>query len=390
MTSLPATSAPTQPFFGALESLRGIAALIVVIYHLPPWHAAFYDVQVIRHGYLMVNFFFVLSGFVLFHSYGQRIATGAAYLKFAALRLGRLYPVHILFVLPFLLIELGKYRAFTHGASMASSPSLAKIGNTLLANLLLLQGLGFTSNDPAFNFPNWSISTEFYAYLIFGAVVLFFSGRAFVAVSLLLVTTCVSAVLLYAADLGEHANMLRCIAGFFIGCLTRVAFGRVLTRRLSFDWPAVVAALCLVGMSLHWKAHIQGGSWYEMLAYPLSALLILSLLLTPKSRLNRLLLSRPLRFLGEISYSLYLCHALVQWCARQTCRALFKRPEITIDGINATPLSFSEALVAVSGVLGITLLLGWLTYRWVEAPARDASRRHISAFLTARSAEPSA
>jgi len=376
-----------QLFFGALESLRGIAALIVIIYHLPPWHLGLYEVQFIRHGYLMVNFFFVLSGFVLFHSYGERIKTGAAFGKFAALRLGRLYPVHILFVLPYLLIELSKYRAFMHGAvQLSSPPSLTKIWHTLVANVFLVQGTGFTSNEPAFNFPNWSISTEFYTYLIFGLVVLFFSGRSFVIASLTLVTSCVGAVLLFAASLGEHANMLRCVAGFFVGCMARIAFAQLRGRVTRSEWPLIFASLCVLALALPWKAHVQGGAWYEMLSYPLAAALILSLLLAPSSLLNKALLSRPLRWLGEISYSLYMCHALIQWCARQACRVLLKRPEITVDGISATPLSLGEAVIAGTSVISITLFVGWLTYRWVEAPARDAARRQITAALSLRRA----
>lgn len=79
--------------FMGLDGLRGVAALIVVIYHRRFWVAGFED----WHGYLAVDFFFLPSGFVISHAYGGRLASGQLSPdRFAVARVIRLYPLIVL------------------------------------------------------------------------------------------------------------------------------------------------------------------------------------------------------------------------------------------------------------------------------------------------------
>src|SRR5271165_7035382 len=116
----------------ALTPLRGLAALAVLSWHaeLPP------------RGYLGVDLFFLLSGFVMMHAYGQMQAGMGAYLQFLKARLARIYPVHLL-VLVLLLPQLQSSPAFSLGG--------------LLSSLLLLQS---PWHSMCWNFCSWSISAE--------------------------------------------------------------------------------------------------------------------------------------------------------------------------------------------------------------------------------------
>ena len=371
-----------REFFGSLDALRGVAALLVVLYHLPGWLDPVFEIQLIRHGYLMVNFFFVLSGFVLFHSYAGRIGNGLSFLKFVALRVSRLYPVHLLFVLPFAALEVAKYVAFRRYGMMGSSgvaPSIANIVTTFVANLFLVQGLGVTENPTPFNFPNWSISTEFYTYLVFAIGMLCFSRRGFRVFAIAIVALSVGALVGFGAKLGDLGNMPRCLSGFFFGCLTRAAFEGWRGRTLQRDWPSWIAALALLLLSLRWHSPVQGATWLEQLAMPISALLIVTLLLTPTSRLNRLLNTRPLRWLGEISYSLYMSHAIVQWVARQLCKPF--ETAVVVDGTARDRLPLALGIAAYVLVTLVTLLVARISYLLVEAPLRDKARRGINAWM---------
>jgi len=98
---------------GELESVRGVAALLIVFYHMPVWHGALYGLKFVRNSYLMVDLFFVLSGFVINLNYGERLTSAKSLGRFQLLRLGRLYPVHLIFLLLFLLLETGKWVAAT-------------------------------------------------------------------------------------------------------------------------------------------------------------------------------------------------------------------------------------------------------------------------------------
>ena len=80
--------------FTRLESLRGLAAIMVVLYH-SPFRFAESSAPIVTNSYLFVDLFFVLSGFVMAYAYGDKIRGGMGFGEYVALRLGRLYPLHL-------------------------------------------------------------------------------------------------------------------------------------------------------------------------------------------------------------------------------------------------------------------------------------------------------
>src|SRR2546425_10965309 len=86
--------------FIALESWRGIAACLVALFHLDAY-SHLYDVPLLRNAWLFVDFFFVLSGFIIAANYQQRLLEGFGIGRFILLRLGRIYPLH------FVMLALG-------------------------------------------------------------------------------------------------------------------------------------------------------------------------------------------------------------------------------------------------------------------------------------------
>jgi peptidoglycan/LPS O-acetylase OafA/YrhL len=94
-----------------LESIRGVAALLVVLFHIPGWHPSFYYIGFIRNSNLMVDLFFVLSGFVIYKAYSVKIQNKMDLFRIQFLRFGRLYPVHLLLLLLFQGVEFAKYYA---------------------------------------------------------------------------------------------------------------------------------------------------------------------------------------------------------------------------------------------------------------------------------------
>lgn len=125
-----------------LESIRGLAALLVVFFHLPKWHPLL-DNGLINNSYLMVELFFVLSGFVIFNAYGENIQTKQALLRFQFLRFGRLYPVHLIFLFVTLAIESAKYIAATHFGIQANTSAPFEINSpaAFIKHLLLISAV---------------------------------------------------------------------------------------------------------------------------------------------------------------------------------------------------------------------------------------------------------
>ena len=154
--------------FRVLDSWRGIAALFVAIFHLNVL-SAIYSLDFIRNGYLFVDFFFVLSGFVITHTYSDRLGTLQSLGTFAIRRLGRLWPLHVVVLLAFVAVEGAKAISAARGASFYKPPFTDGTSpGSILTNLFFGQSYGI-ERQLTWNPPSWSICAEFWTYFIFAA-----------------------------------------------------------------------------------------------------------------------------------------------------------------------------------------------------------------------------
>jgi peptidoglycan/LPS O-acetylase OafA/YrhL len=352
-----------------LESIRGIAALLVVLYHIPNWNALLYELPIIRNSYLMVNLFFVLSGFVIYKSYADNIHTRKNLLRFQFLRLARLYPVHLVFLLVFLLLEIAKYMAHTQ-YGIKSSKTTPFVENSITAfvqQLFLVQAIGPTGNALTFNAPAWSISVEFYTYLVFGLIVLHF-GRwktsIFAALALL------ACFVLATQPRSGYFDVLQCLGGFFIGCCTAHLSDRLTWK---FDSAAVVLALLSLVLFLQFKTFEQ----YDLLIYPLTAALVLSIVWSEDGVIKQLLRLPVLTWLGTISYSVYMSHSALLWLSNQVHRFVFHRSEIWFGGRLVPQLTFGEALLSYIIIIALLLVISDFVYNKLEKPYREKSRKVV-------------
>src|SRR5215467_10114541 len=125
--------------------MRGLCAIFVAIYHFST-NSYIASLPFIKNGFLFVDFFFVLSGFVIASSYGSKLKDDFSTSRFMFLRLGRLYPLHFFVLGLFLVIAIVK----PDGNYSASG---------FILTALLLQT--FTDgNLTNWNLPSWSISAE--------------------------------------------------------------------------------------------------------------------------------------------------------------------------------------------------------------------------------------
>jgi peptidoglycan/LPS O-acetylase OafA/YrhL len=234
----------------------------------------------------------------------------------------------------------------------------------LIEHLFLLQAIGPTGNALTFNSAAWSISVEFYTYLVFGLTVLL-AGR--LRNALFVGFVCITVTLLVTRHTFGSTDLVRCIAGFFTGCLTALAAKR-LTLRLP-PWVALGAFVALP-VFLAWETDPRWNS----LTYVLTAVLILSLATSEGGALTWLLKRRLLTWLGTISYSIYMSHTAVIWVFNQVFRVVFKRPVLFLDDRMTPQLPLAATLLAYVLVVACVLLLSQLTYRFVEDPLRRKSR----------------
>ncbi|WP_315764351.1 acyltransferase [Sphingomonas sp. Y38-1Y] len=339
----------------ALTSARGIAAWLVVFYHiresLPPVPAPV--MAVLDHGYLAVDFFFVLSGFVIALAWRDRVrASGwAAVPGFLRRRFARVWPLHAVVLTGGVVLALLLWATGRHDETEFPFAELP-------LHFLLIQNWGFTS-ALAWNDPAWSISAEFAAYLVFPAIVLAIPARRLPSVALIgAIAALIAALAGYFAlsgttdlghDIARH-GVIRCLAGFSIGMLVHALW----SRRLSGAAPIAiaVATAATIAWSIGWLP--------QTAAIPtVFASLLLALATTDPRSLGHPILHR----LGEWSYATYLAHFLM-WKA-------FKLAFVSAGGPVPWPLIalYAAMVLAASAFL----------YRFVEMPAQAwINRRRVA------------
>ena len=125
-------------YFNQLESLRGIASILVVFFHCDYFFYPVKHIMLLNKGYLFVDLFFVLSGFVIYINYYKKLTSFNSFKEFIILRLGRIYPLHALTTLLFLIVPVIEYLTNDYGIGK----SQISFSNTL-SNIFLIQAWGF-------------------------------------------------------------------------------------------------------------------------------------------------------------------------------------------------------------------------------------------------------
>lgn len=362
-----------------LDSIRGIAATSVVIHHLllmPTFLAAFphnawINCSFFRSAWLLVDLFFVLSGMVMALSYVENDFTRFSLREFMVRRLARVYPLHIVMLLANLVFRLLRIGLVMAGVVVAA-PAAFEVNNAYSfgLNVLLLHSMGFI-DYLSWNAPSWSISVEFYTYLVFGLIVLIALRMRslawfYVLSGLLAVGSLVFIIFVLekkSIELQTDFGLLRCFVGFFLGVL----MVRIVDRLPAKPGPAAQGALQFVAMiaSIVLVSLAEANPAATFLAPVMFAIFLGSLLAFPDALLvPRILVAKPLIWLGRRSYSIYMVHALVVLLAEYFVRGVGAGRIAALDSIWAGLPATLNLVVSLAAVLAVS----HLTYLYVEIP----------------------
>ncbi|MGC3982239.1 MAG: acyltransferase [Steroidobacteraceae bacterium] len=353
-----------------LESIRGVAAVLVVFFHMPAWNPALYDIHIIRNSYYMVDLFFVLSGFVMYINYGERLRTFRDLAKFQLLRIGRLYPVHLLFLLVALGMALSKWLAAARlGMTLPNGGAFKDAGvAAFFEHLFLVQSLGFTpESSHAYNTASWSISVEFFTYIVFGLLTLITLRSLRLWIFALITVFAMSLLHFFHYQVENFSPILQCLAGYFLGCLTAVV-----GEKKAASLPSLVGFAVLVALTVF--TYLADAPEFNIAIFFLSAALILSVILGKEGIFRSMLRNKVLVFLGLISYSVYMSHFCVLWAFNIFIRVIFKRPEAMTSGVSYPQLTVWEASLASLLAVAATLILSTIVFKTIEDPMRRKSR----------------
>ncbi|MCC7091936.1 MAG: acyltransferase [Nitrosomonas sp.] len=346
-------------------SLRGVAALIVVLVHFRSFFHASIDPDEVTFfllkGYLWVDFFFILSGFILSYIYGiehpeRRPVSDIT--RYLIARFARIYPLHFISLLVvflfFTMISLVSWNK--NDVFCCLFDGSFRDVESLIANLFLIHAWGMF-DWVTWNLPSWSLSTEFFCYLIFAALL---AMEGPVRKLALLALACI--VLLYygfslatGIDIDDNfrLSVVRAASAFSIGIL--LFLGRHIVSDLSGKWLTCLqfSAIAALLSSLHY-------GMADVLSIALMALIVL---LTWEDRgwVCRWLANRYLHTIGIYSYSIYMWHYLLKFIAQEDWEAYTGLPvQSSVIG--------SIIFVICLAILVIPISI-W-SYRSLEMPAR--------------------
>lgn len=364
--------ADSKRHYKILDGLRGVAAVTVVIFHLlETFTDGDHSKQIINHGYLAVDFFFLLSGFVIGYAYDDRwgrMTLG----DFFKRRLIRLHPMIIAGMLIGAITFY--YQACPFWPVIGEAPVgklllVALIGLTLLPVPLSLDIRGWQEMHPL-NGPAWSLFFEYAANLLYALFVRKFTNR-----QLSVLVFIAGAALIHLAVTSHNGDLIggwslepaqfrigltRLLYPFFAGLLLKRA-AKLMRVKHAFFWCSLLLLAVLAAPRVGGSDRLWMNGLYDSLC--VVAVFPLVVYLGAGGEVKEGISAKLCKFLGDVSYPLYIIHypfiyLFMAWTANN---------KITLTGPSGVPLQL--VLVAV-GILVATVALAYACLKVYDEPVR--------------------
>ncbi len=335
--------------FVALDGLRGVAALAVLALHVPPLD------RVVPHGYLAVDLFFMMSGFVVAHAYEDRLRSGWSLRDFMRVRIVRLWPLYL----------LGTLIGAAVFASAVDGPVMAAALAMMIAAAVLLIPLPLGHDVQIFNLnrPAWSLFFEMVANLLYGAFARRLSERVLFLLAMVGAGAVVSAFgLAGTGSLGHHGDSLlggaaRILFGFPVGVLFyRLYRSGRLTLRLPVPLILVIFLATLAAPDI---GPLNG--WLDAVAVVLVFPLLVAGAVNAEVKPGT---ASAFASFADLSYPLYILHGPILMGFAQF-------------GGESNAVLFAAGLVS--------LVAAWAAGRWFDPWGRKALSRLLQSRLRSAS-----
>lgn len=356
-------------YIDSLTPMRGLAAIWVMLFHidvslfyrdlggLVPRH----QTGIFSQGYLWVDFFFLLSGFVMMHVYGARLHQGnklTAIKDYLWARFARVYPLHI-FTLS-LLIICAPLAAYWFPSVVDGSWKTFFAWSALPSHFLFTHAMN-QHVYLSWNIVSWSIAAEWWTYVAASVVIWFLWGRSQIVNGLIMALGFgLLVVLVYSLpdkklDITFNYGFFRCLFEFVIGLGLYSFYQRGRWQWLAKDYVILALLLCVAGV-FHFYVN-------DLAIITVFCCLILAVSYN-RARTRAILQRRLFQYLGTISYSIYLMHGvwfMFFW---------FLLPWVKLTaGWSSAPPLFKLAYVVV--FVGLSIGSAGLSYKYVEVPGRS-------------------
>jgi peptidoglycan/LPS O-acetylase OafA/YrhL len=305
----------TKPHYDILDGLRGVAAIMVVIFHFFEPHSTGHADQIINHGYLAVDFFFVLSGFVIGYAYDDRWEK-MSFKDFIKRRLIRLHPM---IVMGMVIGAICYYFGNTTIFPLINQTPLWKlilvmlIGCTLLPLPKSMDIHGFGEMHPL-NGPAWSLFFEYIGNILYALIIRKLSKRALTV--LVIIAACATVQFAVGDKSGTvaggwslNAEQLR--VGFtrlaypFLAGLLLSRMGKLIQIKHAAFWICSFLIVAIMAMP-----RIGEQAWMNGIYESACIILLFPLIVSMGAggHIKGAVSTKVCKFLGNISYPLYITH----------------------------------------------------------------------------------
>jgi peptidoglycan/LPS O-acetylase OafA/YrhL len=298
--------------------------------------------------------------------------------RFLIQRLGRVYPLHVFMLLCFVAWET--LRLLTHSEGAFAGPNAAP---GVITNLLLVQSMG-VHDSLTWNGPAWSISTEWWSYVLFALVCAWLGMRNWV----LLATAIAAPILLLhlsasGMDTTYDWGYVRCVFGFALGVACYRIYSLAAPVVRSPGVATMTVAECAIVFSVVAFVSAAGTSPMSFMAPFVFAAAVL-IFAAEGGLVSRVFHSRPLKWLGMVSYSIYLTHfffvlilpPVVKRIVHQDLWTPMQLPDS--QWVLAFGRNEVEGTLFYAAVVAVTLAASALTYRFIEVPGREWTRKWLA------------
>jgi peptidoglycan/LPS O-acetylase OafA/YrhL len=378
----------------ALAGARAFPPLAVVMFHFSEGHhySGWRPLDFLAaRGYLWVEFFFVLSGFILTHAYGARAAELwrlRGYGAFLRARLIRLYPLHLFMLLLILAIVIG-FRALAHAGGYVSIFDLPYHQDTsvkgFFLSLFLIQAWN-TMGSLTWNGVSWFVSVELALCLLFPLLLWLANGRIWRGFALIAAGLGGLVALLltskHGLDITFHNGVLRGLSDFTVGVGMAVLFRSLRSHDVP-GWLHSAAQLTLLVLLGYALTH-TGWSHNRLDIFTVLPIMALVFALAfDKGLVACALKTRLAQRLGEWSYAIYLGQTAWLLSIRLFEQRLYPAPDTLVAGFR-----FGDVIWWLEPLLLVTVCIIWggLLAAFIETPVAKALRaKHLDASGTAKS-----